>query len=100
MVEFSTDEKSYGERAICEIYAIRGKDGCGKEVLLVIGETDDGIKVPVMDLSSAIHYTRLYPTNTAAFDVCEDLGIVPETATYFDSYKHFTLSFCGHELED
>lgn len=99
MVKFDASEKVSREKAICEIYAIHGRDGCGKEILLVIGETD-GSQTPVMDLSSIIHYTRLYPPYIAAFDVCEDLGIVPETATYFDNYKHFTLSFCGHELED
>lgn len=99
MVKFDANEKVSGEKAICEIYAIHGQDGCGKEILLVIGEAD-GNQTPVMDLSSIIHYTRLYPSNTAALDVCEDLGIIPETATYFDSYKSFTLSFCRHELED
>ena len=99
MVKFDANEKVSGEKAICEIYAIHGQDGCGKEILLVIGEAD-GNQTPVMDLSSIIHYARLYPSNTAALDVCEDLGIIPETATYFDSYKSFTLSFCRHELED
>lgn len=99
MVKFDANEKVSGEKAICEIYAIHGQDECGKEILLVIGETD-GNQTPVMDLSSIIHYTRLYSPYTAAFDVCKDLGIVPETATYFDSYKSFTLSFCGYNLED
>lgn len=93
MVEFSTDEKSYGERAICEIYAIRGKDGCGKEVLLAIGKTDDGIEVPVMDLSSAIHYTYFPPSSTKIREVCEDMGIIPESAICFDDYRSFSLTF-------
>lgn len=93
MVEFSTDEKSYGERAICEIYAIRGKNGCGEEVLLAIGETDAGIKVPVMNLSSVIHYTYFPPSNTKVREVCVDMGIIPESAICFDDYRSFSLTF-------
>lgn len=101
MVEFDTSpEKKKIIDLIESLYAICGEDEGGKTRLLVFGYEFASAKIPVIELTSPLQSCRRYGKWDSITKICEDFGINPQTARYFDDYNSFALMFRSNQKED
>lgn len=101
MVEFDTSpEKKKIIDLIESLYAICGEDEKGTTRLLVFGYEFASSKIPVTELTSPLQHCRRYGKWDSITKICEDFGINPQTARYFDDYNSFALTFRPNQKED
>lgn len=100
MIEFKVNSEKNSEIDLSSLYAICGEDGDRKTRLLVVGYLCYSSKIPVTDLTSLLHFCRLYDRGDNVEEVCKDFGINPQTAHYFDDYNSFALMFRPNKKED
>lgn len=94
MVRMNFNQFASAETELYQFYAIHGRNASDKDVFLVVGNKFDALPVtpiPVISLTDILHTFHLYDPDTPVKKVCEDYGIIPDTATYFNDYKDFVI---------
>ena len=100
MVRMNFNQFASDETELCHFYAIHGTNASNKDVFLVVGHKFDAMPsapIPVISLTDMLHSFYLYDPSTPAKKVCEDYGIIPDTATYFNDYKDFVIYVLNEE---